>query len=181
MTQPNSHTNLLGWAHLLGPYTCPEALGNTLLHTQAKFQGICFEIKCPTQLQPTVNKCLLPGNLLMVIIVLIFLQPLHRSCGRISPPTEDLHAANQLLNFITRQLTFYEQVRWSETYSHYNAQEWKGKKKKLKDKKTKGGVSRNWQKCQNHWKYLLIRIFIFPERLTWFYIPHITLNTIIQP
>ncbi|KAK1330530.1 hypothetical protein QTO34_010720 [Cnephaeus nilssonii] len=31
------------------------------------------------------------------------------SCGRISPPTEDLHAANQLLNFITRQLTFYEQ------------------------------------------------------------------------
>lgn len=137
MTQPNSHTNLLGWAHLLVTYTCPEALGHILLHTQTKFQGKGFEIKCPIQLQPTVNKRLLPGNLLVVIIVLIFLQPLHRSCGRIGPPTEDLHAANQLLSFITGQLTSYGQVRRSETYSHYNAQEWK--EKMLKDKKTKWG------------------------------------------
>lgn len=74
----------------------------------------------------------------MVIIVLIFLQPLHRSCGRIGPPTKDLHAASQLLNFITRQLTSSGQVRQSETYSHYNAQEWK-EKKMLKDNKG-GGV-----------------------------------------
>lgn len=99
MTQSNSHTNLPSWAHLL--------LTNTCQIRSTRWQPIPHSGWIPRyllwdqvhQLQPTVSTSLLPGNLLVVIIVLIFLQPLHGSCGRIGSPTEDLHGANQFLGF----------------------------------------------------------------------------------
>ena len=67
----------------------------------------------------------------MVVIMLILLQPLHRSCGRIGPPTEDFHDVNQLLSFSREkqpcQLTSCRQVWSSEIYSNHNAPKYRGK------------------------------------------------------
>ena len=110
----------------------------------------------------------LPCNLLVVVIMLILLQPLHRSCGRIGPPAEDFHDVNQLLSFSREkqpcQLTSCRQVWSSEIYSNHNAPKYRGKW----IFKTRGGGEElmKWMKMSRHWKYLFIRISIFPSRVT---------------
>lgn len=73
----------------------------------------------------------LPRNLLVVVIMFILLQPLHRSCGRIGPPAEDFHDVNQLLSFSREkqpcQLTSCRQIWSSDIYSSHNAPNCRGK------------------------------------------------------
>lgn len=114
MTQPNS-------THYLAEHIClwptPALITSTgwwpISHSDWIPRHQLWD-QVPHPFQTTMSKPLLPGNLLMVIIVLILLQPLHRSCDGIGPSTEDLHGANQLLSFSgekqTCQLTSCGQV-----------------------------------------------------------------------